>query len=490
MFDFSPEQVVVRSAHFIGGLYIDAAENYLEVVRPSDGQVYAELPLANAELVDRAVENAWQAFKSSTWASQPPRDRARIMRRWADLIDADVATLAPLEAVGSTRPVKDAAQWDVPFTAEGIRFFAELADKSGGEVAATRSDHLGMTLTEPYGVIAAIAPWNFPLVMASWKIAPAMAAGNAVVLKPSEMTPFSVLRLAELAIQAGVPAGIFNVIQGDGRSTGDMLCRHPKVSKVTFTGSTATGAAIMRTCADSGTKPVTLELGGKSPQIVFADAPDLDKTARMVAAAISGNAGQVCVAGSRLIVQRHAADQMIDGIKHAFDALRPGVTWSQATTLAPIISNRQNERIGMIVDRSISAGAQLITGGARVPGSMAHYLPTILAGVNSATEAVHAEIFGPVLTVQTFEDEAEALALAAHPDYGLAAGVHTADLGRALRFARALEAGTVWINRYGRTADFIIPTGGYKRSGMGKDLGRQAFEANLRIKSVLIDFSN
>src|SRR5450830_1032220 len=325
MFDFSPEQVAIKSAHFIGGIYIDAVGNYLEVARPSDGQIYAEVPVADAQLVDRTVENAWLAFKSSTWASQPPRDRARIMRRWADMIDADVATLAPLEAVGSTRPVKDAAQWDVPFTAEGIRFFAELADKHGGEVAATRSDHLGMTITEPYGVIGAIAPWNFPLVMASWKIAPALAAGNAVVLKPSEMTPFSVLRLAELAISAGIPAGIFNVVQGDGRTTGDALVRHPKISKVTFTGSTRTGAAIMAACAETGTKPVTLELGGKSPQIVFADAPDIDTVARRVAGAIAGNAGQVCVAGSRLIVEEAFAPRLIDGIAAAFAALKAGV---------------------------------------------------------------------------------------------------------------------------------------------------------------------
>src|SRR6201996_2773400 len=234
-------------------------------------------------MVDRAVESAWQAFKHSGWARMAPRERAKILRRFAELVEADAPMLGRLEALGSTRPIRDAVAWDVPFTAEGIRFYSEFADKIGGEVAATRPDHLGMIVAEPYGVIGAIAPWNFPLVMASWKIAPALAAGNAVVLKPSEMTPFSVLRLAELAIEAGIPPGIFNVVQGDGRVTGDALVRHPKIAKVTFTGSSQTGAAIMAACAESGTKPVTLELGGKSPQIVFADAPRIDEVARRIA---------------------------------------------------------------------------------------------------------------------------------------------------------------------------------------------------------------
>jgi aldehyde dehydrogenase (NAD+) len=280
--------------------------------------VYAGVPLADADLVDRAVQDAWRAWKTSNWARCAPRERARVLRRWADLIDADAQALAQLEAVGSTRPLKDAAAWDVPFTADGIRFFAEWADKIGGEVAPTRTDHLGMTIAEPYGVIAAIAPWNLPLVMASWKVAPALAAGNAVVLKPSEMTPFSVLRLAELAIEAGMPAGIFNIVQGDGQGAGAALCRHPRIAKVTFTGSTRSGAAIMAACAESGTKPVTLELGGKSPQVVFADAPDLERTVRTVARAITLNAGQVCVAGSRLIVQRAVADRVVERLAAVF----------------------------------------------------------------------------------------------------------------------------------------------------------------------------
>ena len=488
---FNPNEVAFSRGHFIGGRHVEGGGAELDVRRPSDGVAYAALPVADVDVVDEAVQDSWRAFCVSDWARCAPRDRARALRRWADLIDADVAYLAQLEAFSSTRPIRDAAQWDVPFTAEGIRFFAELADKTGGEVAATRADQIGLTLAEPYGVIAAVAPWNFPLVMSSWKVGPALAAGNTVVLKPSEMTPFSVLRVAELAIEAGIPTGVFNIVQGDGSVTGDALCRHTRISKVTFTGSTKTGAAIMAACAESGTKPVTLELGGKSPQVVFADAPDIDEVARIVARAITTNAGQVCVAGSRLIVQRAVAEQLLARICAAFSELKPGNTWDLDTTLCPIISQPELERIDGIVQRSAAHGACIATGGSRVSEIVggAFYRPTILTNVHSGMDAVRNEIFGPVLTVQIFDDEQEALALADHPDYGLAAGVHTADVGRALRMARAIEAGTIWINRYGRTSDFVIPTGGYKRSGIGKDLGRQAYEANLRHKSVLVDFA-
>jgi aldehyde dehydrogenase (NAD+) len=492
MDSFDPASIVVRGGHFIGGEYVDEGVSRIDVARPSDGVVYASVPIADAAMIDRAVDNAWSAYRTSGWASMAPRERARIMRRFADLVVADAGTLAPLEAIGSTRPIRDAFAWDVPYTAEGIRFYAEFADKIGGDVIATGHDHLGMTIAEPYGVIGAIAPWNFPLVMASWKIAPALAAGNAVVLKPSEMTPFSVLRLAELAIRAGMPKGIFNVVQGDGRTTGDALVRHPCIGKVTFTGSTKTGAAIMAACAETGTKPVTLELGGKSPQLVFADAPRLDDVARRIAGAIAGNAGQVCNAGSRLIVERSVADDLKARIRRIFAELEPGTTWARGTTLPPIISEPQAARIEAIVARTIAGGAHLDCGGERADGKApgAFYSPTILSNVSTQSQAVREEVFGPVLTVQTFDTEEEALALAQHPDYGLAAGVHTADIGRALRLVRGIEAGTVWVNRYGRTSDFMIPTGGYKRSGIGKDLGRQAYEANLRFKSVLIDLQS
>jgi aldehyde dehydrogenase (NAD+) len=490
MNSFDPQTIAIPHGHFIGGDPIGADQHVLDVLRPSDGRLYAGLPDGDADLVDRAVSDARRAFRTSGWAAMPPRDRAKILRRWADLIDADAPYLSKLEALGSTRPVRDAFAWDVPYSADIIRFFAEFADKHGGEVAATAADHLGLTITEPYGVIGAIAPWNFPLVMACWKLAPALAAGNAVVLKPSEMTPFSVNRLAALGIEAGLPTGIFNIVQGTGARTGDALCRHPDIAKVTFTGSTRTGAAIMATCAHHGTKPVTLELGGKSPQIIFADAPDIAKAAGIVARAIAGNAGQVCVAGSRLIVEESVAAPMIEGITRAFAALKPGATWDAETTLPPIISEGQCVRIDDLVRRAVSEGAEVFAGGSRLraPQDGAFYAPTMLGKLAPDAEIVREEVFGPVLTVQTFRDEQEAFALAAHPTYGLAAGVHTSDLPRAMRAIRTLEAGTIWINRYGRSSDHIIPTGGYKQSGIGKDLGRQAFEANQRAKSVLMAF--
>jgi aldehyde dehydrogenase (NAD+) len=488
--DFDPDGVDIPIGHFIDGALVYDGGDRLDVRRPSDNQIYAELPLASADLVDRAVRSAQAAFATSGWATGAPRQRARLLRRWADLIEASADELARLEAVGSTRPVADVLAVDLPYAADCIRFFAEYADKLGGEIAATRADNLGMVISEPYGVVACIAPWNFPITQAVTKIGPALAAGNAVVLKPSEMTPFSIVRLAELAIEAGMPPGILNIVHGLGHVAGDALCRHPRVGKISFTGSTRTGAAIMAASAESGIKPLTLELGGKSPQVVFADAPDLDKVARSVAASIFGNAGQVCVASSRLIVERSREAELIDRIAALAEKLRPGPTWSSQTTLSPIVSTPQLDRIDGMVRRTLGEGAEAVIGGRRVSAIQdgAYYEPTILTRVTSDMEAVREEIFGPVLTTQAFDDEEEGLSLAAHPTYGLAAGVHTADIGKALRAVRRIKAGTIWVNRYGRTADYIIPTGGYLSSGVGKDLGRQAVEANLRFKSALVDF--
>jgi aldehyde dehydrogenase (NAD+) len=487
--DFDPDRIQVPHGHFIGGRLVRTHARTLEVLRPSDAKPASALDAADAATVDEAVRNAHAAWRTSGWADQAPRERARVLRRWADLIEADAQALGTMEGVGSTRPVRDAIAGDVPFTAEGIRFFAEWADKLGGEVAATRSDHLGLVIAQPYGVIGAIAPWNFPLIMASWKVGPALAAGNAVVLKPSEITPFTAIRLAQLAIEAGVPAGVFNVVQGDGATAGAALCAHPLVAKVTFTGSSATGARIMAACAEHGTKPVTLELGGKSPQVVFDDVADLDRTADIVVRGITANAGQVCVAGSRLIAHRAIAEALAQRIASRFAQIRPGATWDEKASLPPIASRAQLGRIEQIVQRARDAGAQVLCGGSAWGDSGYYYLPTLLANVDATNPAVREEVFGPVLTLQTFDDEEEAFALASHEAYGLAAGVHTANASRAMRAMRRIDAGTVWINRYGRTPDFILPTGGWGRSGFGKDLGREAVEANLRYKTVLMDFS-
>lgn len=481
---FDPDSLTLPRAHFIGGAYVPAAEG-MTLHRPSDGQAFADCPVADAALVDQAVQAARTALATSGWGSVRPRERTRVLQRWADLIEQDGPTLAKLEAVASTRPVGHLIAGDIAVTAEQIRFFAEFADKEGSAVVPTDGTSFGMILTEPYGVVGAITPWNFPLSMAGWKLGPALAAGNAVVLKPSEMTPFATLRMAELAVQAGVPAGLINIVLGDGPTTGTALTGHPDIAKVSFTGSTGAGAAIMANIARTGVKPMTLELGGKSPQVVFADA-DLDRTAAAIAGSILSNAGQACVAGSRVIVQDSVVEALTERLLARMAAIRPGPTWDETTDYAPIISERQISRMESIVEASRAAGAECLTGGARLDRPGYFYAPTLLAGVTEQSPAVREEIFGPVLTLQTFHEEDEALALADHPTYGLAAGLFTRDLSRAIRLTQALQAGTVWVNRYSRSRDHILPTGGYRQSGIGKDLGREAYHANRKSKSVLI----
>lgn len=487
--DFEPDSIRVPTGHFIGGQLVTGGPA-IDVLRPSDSRVMGAIPDATADQVDRAVQNAHEAWRTSGWGARAPRERARVLMRWADLLEANAMELAQLEALGSTRPIKDAYHFDLPFTAECIRFFAECADKFGGDAVPTRADSLGMVLPEPYGVVGAVAPWNFPLSMASWKCAPALAAGNAIVLKPSELTPFSVLRFAELAVEAGLPAGVFNVVQGRGSQAGAALVCHPLIGKISFTGSTATGAAIMSDCARHGTKPVTLELGGKSPQLVFDDAGDVPDLAARIVKGFTSNAGQACVSGTRLIVQQGISSQLVDEITRQIAHFQPGPTWRAATNFPPLINETQARKVHAAVQGALADGAQALCGGDFFDVDLGghFYQPTLLAGVDAGMAAVREEIFGPVLTVQTFGDEEEGLALADHPTYGLAAGVHTQNISRALRAVRRIQAGTVWVNRFGRTWDFILPTGGFKGSGLGKDLGRQAFEANLRYKSVLVDF--
>ncbi|MEZ5884128.1 MAG: aldehyde dehydrogenase family protein [Paracoccaceae bacterium] len=482
---FTPETVALPTAHFIGGEHVSDPDA-IEVLAPSDGRLLAAIPCADATIVDRAVRAARHALKRSGWAAVPPRERLRALHAWADLLEREASGLARLEAVCSSRPVGHVLSGDIRIAAEQIRFFAEFADKEGGDLVPTGDAQMGFIRSEPYGVVGAITPWNFPISMAVWKLGPALAAGNAVVLKPSEMTPFSAIRMAELSVQAGLPAGLVNIVLGDGPTTGTALTGHPGIDKVSFTGSTRAGGAIMENIARTGIKPMTLELGGKSPQVVFADA-DLDLAADCLERGILPNAGQFCVAGSRMIVHRDIAEDLASLLAARFARHRPAATWSDPAGFSPIISEKQLGRIDGIVQAACAAGADLVCGGQRFDHPGSYYRPTIMTGVNAANPAVTEEIFGPVATLETFGTEEEAIALANHPTYGLCAGLHTRDLSRAMRMIGKLEAGTVWVNRYGRSIDHILPTGGWKASGLGKDLGREAYQANRRTKSVLID---
>jgi len=489
MLSFDPDKIALPKGHYINGEHSAPSGSLFTVHRPSDGRIAGELPEADAAVVDEAVKVAERAARESGWASCPPRQRGAVLRRWADLIQADTR-LPLLEALGSTRPIYDVLHHEIPFTAEAIRFYAECADKYSGDVLPTRDASLGMMIPEPYGVIGAITPWNFPLSMASWKCGPALAAGNAVVLKPSELTPYSTIRFAELAVEAGLPAGVLNIVQGSGAVTGSALVAHPLVRKVSFTGSTLTGARIMSDAAHHGMKPVTLELGGKSPQLVFDDAGDVAEVAGRILRGFTANGGQACVAGTRLIVQRGIADALIAQLMTLCLGFRPGVTWDENSRYSPLIDRRQASKVEQVIHAAVALGGEILVGGQRFAGTGDGYFwqPTLLANVAADSPAVQEEIFGPVLTVQVFDTEEEGLSLASHPTYGLCAGVHTKNLDRALRAIRGIASGTVWVNRYGRSGDFIIPTGGFHGSGIGKDLGRQAFEACQRYKSVLIDF--
>ncbi|WP_246776675.1 aldehyde dehydrogenase [Microvirga sp. VF16] len=484
---FDADSIALTLGSFVNGHRRDGDGDVLPIHRPSDGRLIAGMPGARQSLVDEAVAAAALAFRTSGWREAAPRHRAAVMRRWAELVETHGEELARLEAVTTTRVIAETRIRDVPVTAELLRFYGECADKFDGALYPTASSVWSVGVPEPYGVVGAISPWNVPMVLATAKFAPAIAAGNAVVLKPSELTPFTAVRLAELAIEAGLPAGIFNVVVGDGMNAGEPLVRHPDVACVSFTGSTATGRRIMAVAAETGPKPVTLELGGKSPQIVFADVPDRARLADMVASGTSRNGGQLCYCGSRLIVHESLADQLLEDVGARMKRVRAGATWDEQTTLAPIVSHRQLDRVEDIVRRGASAGAEIRLGGNRIENhGGAFYAPTI-AVVDQDNPLQQEEVFGPVLSVQTFREPEEAFALAAHDTYGLAAGIHTQNITRALDAARRIEAGMIWINTYGRSTDIGTPFGGFKRSGFGKDFGAAAYLKYTRLKNVWID---
>lgn len=488
---FNPDGLTIPRGLFLGDpMALSGSGEDMFVSSPSKPALSMTLKAASADDVDRAVQAARIALRKGDWVSAGPRARAKILCRWAGLIEREAAHIAALEAVASARLYGEVMARDIQVVAGVLRYFGEMADKTEGSVTATSHDALSLSVHEPHGVVAAISPWNFPIILAAWKFAPALAAGNAVVLKPSELTPFATMRIAELAAEAGLPKGLFSVVTGDGQ-VGDALVRHPDIDYVTFTGSTATGARIMAAAAETGLKPVSLELGGKGAHVVFDDVADLDRVAGLIARGITYNSGQVCFAGSRLVVQSGVRDALLERVLRHMQSLTPGPTWEPLTTLPPIANATQAERINRLVQGSLDNGADALCGGAIVEGPhhAAFFAPTVLCNVPRDDPAYVQEIFGPVLIVEDFTDPQEGAELASHPLYGLTASVWTQDITRAVKMARQLESGTVWINDWGRRMDFTSPFGGYKQSGIGKDMGRPGFEKYLKTKAIWIELT-
>lgn len=478
----------------IGGRLVDPKDGRTApVIYPGTGEEVGRIALASAADVDEAAKIARQAFAQGPWSTKiGPHEKSRILWRLATLIRDHLEELAELETVDTGKPINETKGVEVPLAAEIYEYFAGWPSKLHGETIATRATALAMTLREPIGVVAAITPWNFPLLMSSWKIAAALACGNVVIHKPAEDTSLTALRIGELALEAGVPEGVLQVLPGLGHEAGAALVAHPLVDKVSFTGSTEVGRLIQREAAAS-MKRLTLELGGKSPNVVFADA-DLELAARGVVSGIFYNKGEVCSAGSRLLVEKSCKDALLEKVlaRAAKLAEGQGDPLSPKTRLGPQTSQAQLETVLSYIEAGKAEGAKLLCGGARneaVNGGRGYFVqPTIFDGVTSNMRIAREEIFGPVLAVSTFEDLEDAIRLGNDADYGLAAGVFTKDVKKALRAAKALKAGTVWVNTY-TVFDAAIPFGGFKQSGFGRELGAQAIEGYTETKSVFVELA-
>ncbi|MET0291547.1 MAG: aldehyde dehydrogenase [Steroidobacteraceae bacterium] len=480
-----------RHQAFIDGRFVDAASGAtFDCISPLDGRRLTAVAACEAEDVDRAVDAARRAFDSGSWSGLAPRERKKRLLAFAERVLAARDELALIETLDMGKPIGDSLAVDVPSTANALQWFAEAIDKLYDQVAPTGPDTLATITREPLGVVAAIVPWNFPLIMTAWKIGPALAAGNSVVLKPSEKSPLSALRLAELALEAGLPPGVLNVVPGFGHTAGQALALHGDVDGIGFTGSTATGKRILEFSARSNLKRVSLECGGKSPNVVLADCPDLARVARASAFAIFFNQGEMCSAGSRLIVHESLKDALLDEIAAVARELAPGDPLDPATKLGAIVDEGQMQRVLSFIAAGSEDGARIAYGGSRrrIESGGYYVEPTIFDGVRADMRIAREEIFGPVLSVLTFRDEEEAVRLANDSSYGLAAAVWTRDLRSAHRMSRAIRSGMVYVNCYDAD-DITVPFGGFRQSGFGRDKSLHAFDKVTELKTTWIDLT-
>ncbi len=479
----------LRTQAFIDGAYVDAASGKtFDCVSPIDGVSRGRVAECEAEDVERAVRAARRAFESGAWSESSPVHRKKTLQKFALLIEKHAEELALLESIDMGKPVGDALAIDVAASVRCLNWTAEAIDKVYGEIAPTPQHELGLITREPLGVVGAIVPWNFPLLMAAWKFAPALATGNSVILKPSEKSPLSAIRIAELAMEAGIPAGVFNVLPGFGKGAGEPLALHMDVDGLVFTGSTGVGKHLLQCAGRSNMKRAYMECGGKSPNVVFADAPDLQAAAEAAAIGIFFNQGEVCTAASRLLVERSIKDEFVAMVVEAGKHLHPKHPFEPGAPMGAIVDEGQMNRVLDYIEKGKAEGARLALGGERVMTETGGYYvaPTVFDGVAHEMTISKEEIFGPVLSVIAFEDEKDAIRIANDTDYGLAAGVWTANLSRAHRVAKKLRAGSVWVN-YWDGGDMTAPFGGFKQSGNGRDKSLHAFEKYTELKATWIN---